>query len=335
VTLEEHAEADAPHGIINCASYVDGCRAADLSIDQIPAALSDPGAFVWLGLYEPSEELLGQVQRAFGLHDLAVEDAHRAHQRPKLERYGDSLFVVLRTARLATGSRLDFGETHIFVGKRYVVTVRHGSLKSHVGLRARCEKQPRRLARGPGYVLYALMDFVVDQYFPLITELEDQFESIEADIFDDEFDRETTARIYHLRRDLMLLKRAATPLIEVCHRLERFEDDLVPEEGRVYFRDVHDHLLRIQELIDGLREMVGSALDAHLSLRSISQNEETKRLAAWAAIIAVPTMVAGIYGMNFESMPELSWVFGYPLTIGFMVAACLWLYRRFKRIGWL
>ena len=329
------AAASAAAGVINCAAYVDGRRAADVAVAEIPAAMADPRAFLWLGLYEPSEELLGEVQAAFGLHDLAIEDAHRAHQRPKLERYGDSLFVVLRTARLAADGRLEFGETHVFVGERYVVTVRHGSLKSHVGVRTRCEEQPERLARGSSYVLYALMDFVVDQYFPLLEALEDRFESIEGEIFGGTYGRDTTARIYHLRRDLMLLERAATPLIDVCHRLERTEDPLVPQEARVYFRDVHDHLLRIQEMIDGLRELVGSALDAHLSLHGLSQNAETRRLAAWAAIIAVPTMVAGVYGMNFDNMPELGWSFGYPLVLGSMLLACLGLFRKFKRIGWL
>lgn len=334
-TLEEHTAPASAAGLINCAAYVGGRRVASLGVDEIPAALADPEAFLWVGLYEPDEELLARVQAAFGLHELAVEDAHQAHQRPKLDRYGDSLFAVLRTAHFAESGRLDFGETHLFAGPRYVVTVRHGSLRSHVGLRARCEEQPERLACGPGYVLYALMDFVVDQYLPLLEGLEEQFEAIEVEIFRGQFSRDTTLRIYHLRRDLLLLMRAVFPLIDVCHRLERTEDRLIPHETRVYFRDVHDHLLLIREMLEGLREMVRSALDAHLSLHSIAQNEATKRLASWAAILAVPTLVAGVYGMNFTNMPELGWTIGYPVIVGGMLLACYGLYRRFKNIGWL
>ncbi len=325
-----------PRGIVNAVAYRGGVRTAVLEIEAIPAALADPGLFVWLGLYEPDEPLLERVQAAFGLHDLAVEDAHRAHQRPKLERYGDSVFLVLRTAHFVEGSeRLAFGETHVFAGPRYVVTVRHGSLKSHVGLRERCEASAASLALGTGYVLYSLLDFVVDQYFPILEELENRFEAIETDVFDGIAERQTTESIYDLRRDLLYLKRAVFPLLDVCQRLERLEDALVPEAIRVYVRDVHDHLVRIQEMIDGLREMSGSALDAHLSLLSIAQSDETKRLASWAAIIAVPTMVAGIYGMNFRHMPELESRLGYPLVVGGMLLTCLILYRQFKKSGWL
>ena len=324
------------HGVINSIAYKGGRRVATLEIDEIPKALEDPEILVWLGLYEPDEELLERVQNAFGLHDLAVEDAHRAHQRPKLERYGESYFMVLRTAQFVGGSeRLEFGETHVFAGRRYVVTVRHGSKKAHVGVRGRCEEEPECLALGPGYVLYALLDFVVDQYFPIVEELEAQFERIETDIFDGRSERETTKRIYDLRSDLVYLKRAVHPLIEICQRFEKLEGPLVPEEIRVYFRDVHDHVLKIHEMLDDLREMSASALEAHLSLLSIAQSDETKRLAAWAAIIAVPTMVAGIYGMNFKDMPELHWVWGYPVTLGGMAVACLLLYRAFKKSGWL
>jgi magnesium transporter len=331
----EAPEAGAP-AIINSVAYRDGRRERTLEIEEIPAALADPGLFVWLGLYEPDEALLGRVQAAFGLHDLAVEDAHRAHQRPKLERYGDSLFVVLRTAHLASGDdRLEFGETHVFLGRRYVVTVRHGSRKAHLGVRARCEATPEALARGPGYVLYALLDFVVDQYFPVLDELEERFEAIEADVFDGRAERETTRRTYDLRADLLRLRRAVAPLVDVCQRLERADDPLFAEEIRVYFRDVHDHLTRIHERLEGLREMAASALEAHLSLLSIEQSDQTRRLAAWAAIIAVPTMIAGIYGMNFRFMPELSWRVGYPLVLGGMTVACLLLYRAFKKSAWL
>jgi magnesium transporter len=324
------------NGIIDCAAYRAGVRVATLTIAEIPAALADSTLFVWLGLYEPSEELLDEVQAAFKLHDLAVEDAHRAHQRPKLDRYGESLFVVLRTAQFhGEAVDLEFGETHIFVGTRYVVTVRHGSLKSHVGLRGKCEGDSEHLAKGSGYVLYSLLDFVVDQYFPILEALEDQFDVIETDVFDGDSSRETTAELYNFSRKLQSMRRAVSPLADVVLRLERFEGAPLPEGMQVYFRDIHDHLLLIQEMVDTLSDLTRAALSAHLSLLSVAQSDETKRLAAWAAIIAVPTMVAGVYGMNFRFMPELGWRFGYPLVVGGMVLVCLVLYRKFKQSGWL
>ncbi len=329
------APPEPARGVVNCVAYRAGRREAVLEIEAIPAALADPELFVWLGLFEPSEALLDRVQAAFGLHELAVEDAHRAHQRPKVERYGDSLFVVLRTAHVGAAGRLELGETHVFVGERYLVTVRHGSYRSHVGLRARCETDPRGLSLGPGYVLHALFDFVVDQFFPLLEELEDQFERIEEDVFDGQSERRTTEQIYDLRSDLVQLRRAIFPLIDILQKLERYEGPLLPEPIRIYLRDVLDHVLRSHELLEGLREMAASALEAHLSLLSIAQAEDTRKLAAWAAIIAVPTMVAGLYGMNFHHMPELEWRLGYPLSVAAMALFCGILYRAFKRSGWL
>jgi magnesium transporter len=300
--------------------------------------LKQPDRFVWLGLYEPDEALLRQVQQEFDLHDLAIEDAHNGHQRPKIEQYRDSLFVVLRTAQLAqTGDapRLEFGETQVFVGPNYVVTVRHGSLRSHVGLRARCESTPRLLARGPAYVLYALMDFVVDQYLPIVQAIEDQVRELEESILDGELGGDSTARIYRLKRDLLALRGAVAPLVEICNRLMRFENPLIPEETRPYFRDIYDHVVRLNETIDAQRELLTSALEATFSLMSVAQNEHMKRLAAWAAMIAVPTMIAGVYGMNFEHMPELRWAYGYYASLVTMAVACAGLYIGFKRSGWL
>lgn len=323
-------------GIINCASYSEGRRTGSLAIDEIDAALADPAQFVWIGLYEPDEPLLRQVQRTFHLHDLAIEDAFRAHQRPKLEHYEDSLFIVLRTAQLVgTPSRIEFGETHVFVGPRYIVSVRHGSLRSHVGLRTRCESTPQLLTKGPGFVLYALMDFVVDQYFPIVETLEEELEAVEESIFASEYDRETTGRIYRLKRELLELKRAVSPLVDVCNRLMRFDNVFIPEDTRPYFRDVYDHAMRINEMIDTVRELLTTALEAHLSLVSVSQNQDTRRLAAWAAIIAVPTMIAGIYGMNFDFMPELKWQYGYAVAVLAMAVTCAGLFVGFKRSGWL
>jgi magnesium transporter len=332
-TVEHPAPAS---GVINCAAYQAGVRVADLPVEGIDQELSHDGQFIWLGLYEPDEALLRKVQRQFHLHDLAIEDAYNAHQRPKLEVYEDALFVVLRTAQ-RTGSppRLEFGETHVFVGRNYLVTVRHGSLRSHVGLRARCECTPQLLAKGPGYVLYALMDFVIDQFSPIVREIEEEVQELEEVILGEEPSSRATAQIYRLKRDLLSLRRAVSPLVEVCNRLMRFDLPHIPDDTRPYFRDVYDHVVRLNETIDAQRELLTTALEAHLSLMSVAQNEHMKRLAAWAAMIGVPTMIAGIYGMNFTNMPELGWQYGYYVSLILMALACLGLYVGFKRSGWL
>ena len=287
--------------VVNCVAYVDGQRIGAVDIEDISEILLFPGQFIWIGLHEPGEELLRQVQAEFGLHDLAVEDAHRAHQRPKIEEYGDSLFVALRTAQRVK-QKIEFGETHLFVGPRYVV-------------------------------LYAIMDFIVDNYFPLVQMLMDEIEELEEQLFDGSL-RETSRRIYDLKRQLVQLKRAISPLIEVCNRLVRFDITLIQPETRLYFRDVYDHVIRINESIDTARELLTGALETNLTLASVRQNEVMKKLAGWGAIIAMPTMIAGIYGMNFDFMPELRWIFGYPLVLALMFAACGVLYWNFKRSGW-
>jgi magnesium transporter len=322
--------------VIDCAAYAGGTRAAALNIDQLQAALSDPQQFVWLGLYEPDHTVLRHVQAQLGLHDLAIEDAVNAHQRPKLELYENSLFVVLRTAQRIPGSSgVDFGETHVFVGRNYVVTVRHGSLRSHVPVRQRCESTPQLLAKGPGYVLYAIMDFVVDQFLPVIRQIEDEVQDLEELVFGQPTEGDATARIYRLKRDLIALRRAVSPLVDVCNRLMRFDLPHIPEDTKPYFRDVYDHVLRVNESIDAQRELLSTALEAHLSVLSVAQNEHMKRITAWAAMIAVPTMIAGIYGMNFANMPELSWSYGYYVSLAVMALACLGLYVGFRRSGWL
>jgi magnesium transporter len=322
-------------GVVNCAAYTGGRRVADVEVKDIGEVLKQTDRFIWIGLHEPKEDLLRQVQQEFGLHDLAIEDAHRAHQRPKLERYGESLFVVLRTAQMnREQGRIEFGETHIFVGARYVVSVRHGSSLSYAEVRSRCETTPQLLCKGPGFALYALMDFIVDQYFPILDVLEDKLEELEAEIFGEAFSRETTHRIYQLKRQLLEVKRAVSPLVDMCNRLMRFDLELIPEDTRPYFRDVYDHVIRINEMVDILRELLTTALEANLSLIAVGQNEVMKKLAGWAGIIAVPTMIAGLYGMNFDFMPELRWSFGYPLVLGGMLVACGSLYVYFKRSGW-
>ncbi|NWF69132.1 MAG: magnesium/cobalt transporter CorA [Chloroflexi bacterium] len=322
--------------IINCAAYHEGRRMKNIAIADSSQVLKEPGMFIWIGLHEPSAGLLAEVQQQFGLHDLAIEDAHLAHQRPKLDTYGDSLFVVLRTAQQNPAQqRIDFGETHFFVGSNYLISVRHGSSRPYSDVRARCESTPHLLRKGPGFALYAVMDSIVDHYFPVIENLEEELESLEEQIFSQQTTRETTAQIYHLKRQLLDIKRAISPLIDICNRLTRFDFDLIPEDTRPYFRDIYDHAIRLNEMVDILRELLTTALEANFSLISITQNEVSKRFAGWAAIVAIPTMIAGVYGMNFEFMPELRWSFGYPLILLVTITACAILFRYFRRSGWL
>ena len=323
-------------GVVASVAYADGKRVGDVAIPDVSEILKQPGVFVWIGLHDPSPELLRQLQQEFGLHDLAIEDAQVAHQRPKLEQYGDSIFVVLRPTLLSSDQeRIELAETHIFVGPRYVVSVRHGATPSYAAVRARCESTPALLAKGPGFVLYAVMDFIVDQYFPIVDLLGDKLEQLEDAIFSQTFNRTTVQRIYELKRNMLEVKRAVSPLVDVCNRLMRFDQPLIPEDTRPYFRDVYDHAIRINEHVDTLRELLTGALEAHLSLTAVAQNDAMKKLAGWAAIIGVPTMVAGVYGMNFKFMPELEWHYGYPAVMAVMLGACGYLYYRFKRSGWL
>jgi magnesium transporter len=329
-------ERTAMDTIVNCICYANGKRVGPLEIDEISHNLKQPGQFIWIGLYEPSEELLKEVQQQFGLHDLAIEDAHNAHQRPKAELYGDSLFVVLRTAHMnAEDHQIEFGETHVFLGARYIVTVRHDESLSYAPVRARVETTPHLLGKGPGFALYALMDFIVDQYFPIVDALEAELHILERKIFGVAFSRDPAAQIYHLQGELLAIKRVVSPLIEVCNRLMRFDLTLISDDTQPYFRDVYDHAIRVNEMIDTLREMLTTALEANFSLMSIAQNDVMKSFAGWGAIFALPTMVAGIYGMNFEFMPELHLSFAYPLVMIVTLGLCAALYLRFRRAGWL
>ncbi len=322
--------------IINCAAYHEGRRIANIELKDINSVLHQSGQFVWIGLHEPSEESLMLVQKQFGLHDLAIEDAHNAHQRPKIESYGDTLFIVLRTARMNhTEHHIDFGETHFFVGTNFIVTVRHGSSISYAEVRKRCESTPHLLSKGQGFALYAVMDSIVDQYFPVVDALEIELNAVEEKIFNEKPSRETTEQIYQLKRELLEVKRAVSPLIDICNRLMRFDIKLISEETQNYFRDIYDHAVRINEMVDNARELLNTALDANFSLISISHGEVSKKFAGWAAIIAVPTMVAGFYGMNFKAMPELEWEYGYPFAITLIFSLCIFMYYLFKRSGWL
>jgi magnesium transporter len=321
--------------IVNCVAYSEGKRVADVELSHAHEYLNNNNQFVWIGLHEPSEEILQRVQDEFQLHELAVEDAHTAHQRPKVEQYADSIFVVLRTVQINSSNHIEFGETHFFVGANFIVVVRHGSNVSYTEVKTRCESMPDLMKKGQGFVLYAVMDFIVDRYFPVVHELELELESIEARIFKEKPSRETTERIYDLKRELLEVKRAVSPLVDVCNRLMRFDINCISPETRPYFRDVYDHVIRINEMVDNTRELLNSAMEANFSLISISQSDVSKKFAGWAAIIAVPTMIAGFYGMNFKFMPELSWHYGYYFVIGITISICTVLYYFFRRSGWL
>ena len=321
--------------IVNCVAYAEGRRIADIELSDVDEVLREPGKFVWIGLYEPSEELLSKVQNEFQLHDLAIEDAHRAHQRPKIELYGDSIFMVLRTAQINQDSHIELGETHFFVGANFIVSVRHGSSIPYTEVRSRCESKPELLSQGPGFVLYAIMDFIVDTYFPVVNELELQLVAVEDNIFKEKPNRQTTEKIYQLKRELLDVKRAVSPLIDICNRLMRLGNAHISNETQPYFRDVYDHSVRLNEMVDNTRELLNAAMEANFSLISISQNDTSKRFAGWAAILAVPTMIAGFYGMNFKFMPELNWQFGFHAVIIITIVVCSLLYYFFKRSGWI
>ena len=321
--------------IINCVAYREGRRVADIELNKVHEILKDPDYFVWIGLHEPAEEVLLRVQEEFGLHDLAIEDAHMAHQRPKIELYGDIVFLVLRTAHKNQQHHIEFGETHFFVGRNFIVVVRHGSSVAYTEVRARCEEMPELLSHGQGFVLYAIMDFIVDKYFPVVDDLEKDLEAIEDKIFKEKSSRETTEQIYQLKRELLEVKRAVSPLVDICNRLMRFDIKSISAETHPYFRDIYDHVIRINEVVDNTRELLNTALEANFSLISISQNDTSKKFAGWAAIFAVPAMVTGFWGMNFRIMPEAEWQYGFHFVVLITILVCLVLYYLFRRSGWL
>ncbi|CAH2600732.1 Magnesium and cobalt transport protein CorA [Rhodovastum atsumiense] len=321
-------------GVVASGVYVGGRRIADVAIEEAGQWARRPGHVVWLGLCEPSPELLHRVQVQFGLHDLAIEDAGKAHQRPKIEQYGDALFVVARTAQMVEG-RIAFGETHLFVGHGYVVSVRHGASTSYAGVRGRAEASPLMLAHGEDYILYAILDFIVDNYRPVLETIQAEVEEIEDCVLASNLGEHAVERLYMLRRDLLRLRTAVRPLVEVCRRLEHVEALAIDAAMQPLFRDVTDHVYRVQEEIDALREVLAFAFEASQMIGQAQQTAITRKLAAWAAILAVPTAVAGIYGMNFEYMPELKWHVGYFAVLGVILLSCAMLYRKFRRDRWL
>jgi magnesium transporter len=321
--------------VVNCVAYsADGRRLRDITIDEISDVLEQPDGFVWVGLHEPSAELLEKLQEEFDLHDLAVEDAHNAHQRPKIEAYGDSLFIALHTAQLV-GGNIQFGETHVFLGQRYLVTVRHGASLSYAPARVRCERESELLALGPSYGLYSVLDFIVDNFAPIANEFQAELRDLEKDIFSDTFKRETIQRLYELKRDLVAMRLAVSPLQDILGQLVRLHPALIREETRLYFRDVFDHAIRINESTDAISEMLTAALSVNMSLVTVAQGEVVKRLAGWAALLAAPTLIASWYGMNFEHMPELGGRYAYAVLIGVTLVVVGVLFRVLKRARWL
>ncbi|MEZ5565591.1 MAG: magnesium and cobalt transport protein CorA [Gammaproteobacteria bacterium] len=320
--------------IVSCIAYREGKSLGDIHIDSISELLQAPGTFIWMGLHEPDTQLLRKVQEEFSLHDLAIEDALHAHQRPKIEAYANSLFIVVEAARLAN-DEVCFGETHVFIGQGFIITIRHGSSVSYAPVRQKCEASPGRLRLGPGYALYSVLDFVVDNYQPVAERLQARFQELEQEMFDKSFDRDSISRLYRLKGELIKLRDAVGPINEISNQLIRFHEDIVRKELRPYFRDVEDHVTRITKAIDNTREMLTTAIQVNLALVTVGQNEVVKRLAGWGAILAIPTVVFSMYGMNFGHMPELHLRYGYPLVVGLTVAACVLLHRRLVRAGWI
>ncbi|MCX8572454.1 magnesium and cobalt transport protein CorA [Aminobacter sp. MET-1] len=321
-------------GIVASSVYLGGRRIADISLEEAGGWASREGHVVWIGLLEPSRDLLLRVQRQFHLHDLAIEDAEHPHQRPKIEQYGDALFIVARTAQLIQG-RVDFGETHIFVGKGYIVSVRHGVSTSYAAVRQHWESCPSALAKGEDFILYAILDFIVDNYMPVLEQIEEEVDAIEDGVLARPMTTSDIERLYMLRRDLLRLRNAAGPLVEVCRRLTSADLPQLRPAMHPLFRDVGDHIRTVLEKVDTLREVLAFAFEASLLVGQSQETAIAKKLASWAAILAVPTALAGIYGMNFQDMPELHFAYGYPTVLAAIATICSVLYWRFRKSGWL
>ncbi|MFC6448205.1 magnesium/cobalt transporter CorA [Shinella zoogloeoides] len=317
------------------ASYIyrDGKRAEEVALADEPFA-AEENAFAWIGLTEPTEEEMGKLKAMFGLHPLAVEDALRGRQVPKVEVYGEELFVVVKTAHLEA-DKIVYGETCIFVGRHHIVTVRHGSARTHTELRRLLEQSPQMLRHGPDYVLHAIIDFIVDGYLPMVEKIEDSVLALEKHMLISFLEREQIRRIFRMRRQVILFQRVLGPMAEVAGRLTHLDLPCIDENARPYFRDVLDHVKRVETMIAGLRDVITSVFEASNLLEQQRQGVITRQLAAWAAILAVPTAIAGLYGMNFRNMPELETRYGYFIVLGVIAALCGILFARFKRAGWL
>jgi len=320
--------------LINCVAYEDGRKLADIAVEDIGNWVHRPGCFVWVALRDTTDDELHRMQQQFGLHDLAVEDARHGHQRPKVEEYGDTIFVVMHLLGTESGE-VEQGELAIFVGPNFVLSVRNRRQQSFLAVRERCEREPELLKHGAGFVFYALMDAAVDHYFPFLDDIETELDDIEGQIFERGAARWNIERLYALKRRAMMLRHAVAPLLEVAGKFHGGRVPAVCAQTQEYFRDVHDHLARINGAIDAIRDTIGTAIQVNLSMVTIEESETTKRLAAWAAIFAVSTALAGIWGMNFEHMPELKWAWGYPMALGAIATSAGLLFWRFRRAGWL
>lgn len=314
--------------------YRNGKRVREIAIDEHVACAADKSEFVWIGVAEPTAAEMAVLARTYNLHPLAVEDAISANQLPKIDVYDDQIFVVARTAHIEDGD-IAYGETGIFVGANHIITVRHGSSRAHLMLRHDLEAVPTRLAQGADYVLHAILDFIVDGYLPLIEGIEEEVLAMERRMLDHFLDRDDVTRIFHLRRQLMRFQRILTPMQEVTTKFAKQDVPCVDPEARPYFSDVRDHVRRVQAMVDDLREVLSSVFESSNLLEQQRTGDITRQLAAWAAILAVPTAIAGIYGMNFVHMPELQTRYGYPVVLAVIVLVCGLLYARFKRLDWL
>jgi magnesium transporter len=320
--------------IVDRAIYVNGQREESPSLEQIQETARKKAGFAWIGLYEPTREELGTVAREFGLHELAVRDSLRAHVRPKAERYGDTLFVAIKTARYVDEAEtVEFGEVHAFVGSNFVVTVRHGKTNELVEVRRRLESRPELLRRGPYAVLYAIMNRIVEDYIPVVNGLANDIDEIEVQVFQTE--PNVSRRIYELSREVTRFHQATQPLAGTLGRLIEEESDDFDMEVQRYLRSLRDRLLRVTDESDAFRQNLQNILSVNPTLVSVNQNDQVKKISAWAAILIVPTLITGIYGMNFDFMPELHWLLGYLYSLVIMLTISLILYRRFKRLGWL
>jgi magnesium transporter len=321
--------------LINCVAYENGTKLADIPVAEISDYLARPHCFVWVALKDATEDELATMQKEFGLHELAVEDALHGHQRPKVEEYGDTLFAVVHTVELTPTDELATGEVDIFVGRNFVLSVRNRSRQNLLMVRERSEREPQLLRHGPAFVFYALLDAVVDRYFPIIDRLETELEELEERMFEPGTPKANIQRLYELKGDTGVVRHAVTPLIDAVHKLFSGRVPAVCENNREYFRDVFDHLLRMNGSLDNLRDTIGTAIQVNLAMVAIEESVVNKRLAAWAGIFAVISAFAGIWGMNFKYMPELEWHFGYPLALATIAVVCVVLYRQFKKSGWL
>lgn len=328
------AAADTPT-LVNCVLYgEDGRKLRDVKVDEISAALQDPKSFVWIGLHEPDEPLLDKLQLAFGLHELAVEDAHVAHQRTKIEAYGESLFIAVHTAQMF-GDKIEFGETHLFLGQNYLVSIRHGASLSYAPARRTCESAPSQLALGPSFALYAVLDFIIDNYMPIVGNFQTRLLELEHAILGGEFQQHTIVQLYELKKELVQLQLAMTPMQDIMSQLVRLYPGLIRDKVRPYFRDVGDHAARINESAGAMREMLTTAMEVNLALVGVAQNNVFKRIAGWGLLLTAPTLFASWYGMNFHDMPELLAAHGYPIAVGTAAAVCIVLYIFLRRAKWL